>query len=252
MPAAAAARAGRPEETRLLRGRARFVDDVRLGGMAHAVFVRSPVAHAEIVSIDPSRALAAGALLVLAARDLPFAGRRLAARYWNPAIRGGKPPLLAGGRVRHVGEPVALALAADRYRAEDLARMVDVDYRPLPVVASTAAALAPGAPLLHEEWTGNVAAELVNASGDAAAEMRRCPRRLARRFRFGRQTGLPLEARGCVADFDVGRGRLTIWISTQTHYAVRANLAGILGLPEHDVRVIAEDVGGGFGAKSRP
>ena len=243
---------GRREDPRLLRARARFADDIHLDRMVHGVFLRSPMAHAKVVSIDASRALSAGARAVLAARDLPFIERRLAARYWNPNIRGGKPPLLAVDRVRYVGEPVALLVADDRYRAEDLALLVEVDYRPLPVLATAEAAMEPEALRIHDEWTDNVAAELVNQAGDAAAVMDSCPRRLSRRFRFGRQSGLPLEPRGCVAEFDAGRGRLTAWVSTQTHYSVRANLAELLDLPEQAVRVVAEDVGGGFGAKSRP
>ena len=243
---------GRREDPRLLKARARFTDDIHLDRMVHAVFLRSPMAHAEVVSIDPSRALSAGARAVLTARDLPFIERRLAARYWNPNIRGGKPPLLAVDRVRYVGEPVALLVADDRYQAEDLSLLVEVDYRPLPVLATTEVAMAPGTFRLHDEWTDNVAAELVNSAGDANAVMDRCPRRLARRFRFGRQTGLPLEPRGCIAEFDAGRDRLTAWVSTQTHYSVRSNLAELLDLPDQDVRVVAEDVGGGFGAKSRP
>lgn len=243
---------GRREDPRLLKARARFTDDIHLDRMVHAVFLRSPMAHAEVVSIDSSRALSAGARAVLAARDLPFIERRLAARYWNPNIRGGKPPLLAVDRVRYVGEPVALLVADDRYQAEDLALLVEVDYRPLPVIATTDAAMDPGAFRLHDEWTDNVAAELVNSAGDAGAVMDRCSRRLSRRFRFGRQSGLPLEPRGCVAEFDADRDRLTAWVSTQTHYSVRGNLAELLDLPEQGVRVVAEDVGGGFGAKSRP
>ena len=242
----------RVEDPRLLRGRANFTDDIHLDRMVHAVFVRSSMAHAEIAGIDAAPALAAGALVVLTAKDLPFIDKKLISRFWNPAIRGGQPDLLARDRVRHVGEAIALVVAEDRYVAEDLAVLVNVEYRPLPAVATTATALAPDAAQLHPEWTGNIAAEIENTAGDAASAMADAPRRLKKSFRFGRQSGLPLETRGCVADFDSDRNRLTVRISTQTHYNVRNNLAEILGLPEYDVRVIAEDVGGGFGAKSRP
>ena len=122
----------RKEDMRLLRGRACFVDDLHLDRMLHGVFVRSPHPHAEIGAIDPSAALAAGARMVLTADDLPFADLGFVVRYWHAAIRGGTQSFLARGRVRYVGEPVALAVADDPYRAEDLGfGLVEVDYRPL-------------------------------------------------------------------------------------------------------------------------
>ncbi|MCY4549163.1 MAG: xanthine dehydrogenase family protein molybdopterin-binding subunit [Defluviicoccus sp.] len=241
----------RKEDARLLRGRARFVDDVRLPRMLHGVFLRSPHPHAEIAGIDPSAALAAGARLVLAADDLPFAGRDFVVRYWHKAIRGGTQPVLARGRVRYVGEPVALLVADDPYRAEDLAALVDIDYRPLDAVGGTGAALRAGAPALHGSWTGNVAARFAYQRGDAAGALSRSARRVAHQTRFARQIPLPLETRGALADFDRARGSLTVRLSTQAHYNVRENLASLLDLPESAVRVICEDVGGGFGAKSR-
>ena len=242
---------GRREDARLLRGRARFVDDVRLGRMLHGVFVRSPHPHAEIAAIDPAAALAAGARLVLTADDLPFADRGFVVRYWHAAIRGGTQPFLARGRVRYVGEPVALLVADDPYSAEDLAALVAVAYRPLAAVAETGAALAPGAPALHEAWTGNVAARFFYRRGDAGRALARAARRVGHRTRFARQIPLPLETRGALADFDRARGALTVRLSTQAHYNVRENLASLLDLPESAVRVICADVGGGFGAKSR-
>ncbi len=234
----------------MLTGRARFADDMHLDRMVHGVFLRSPVAHASITGIDPGSALKAGALAVITQNDLP--DHKLSIRYWNSAIRGGRPTLLATDRVRYVGEPVALVIADDPYQAEDLSARVRVDYEPLPVLAKIRDARRPEAPRLHETWTGNVAAEISNIVGDAENALRTSPRRMRRTFCFGRQTGLPLETRGCVADYETGRNRLTVWLSTQVHYGVRRNLADILGIPEYSVRVIAEDVGGGFGSKSRP
>ena len=246
---------GRPvprrEDARLLRGRACFVDDLHLDRMLHGIFVRSPHPHAEIGAIDPSAALAAGARLVLAADDLPFADRDFVVRYWHAAIRGGTQPFLARGRVRYVGEPVALVVADDAYRAEDIAPLVEVDYRPLQSVAGIEAATAAGAPVLHDSWTGNVAARFSYRRGDAAGALERAARRVNHETRFARQVPLPLETRGAVADFDRARGTLTVRLSTQAHYNVRENLASLLNLPESAVRVICEDVGGGFGAKSR-
>src|SRR5262249_15501928 len=135
----------RREDARLLRGRARFVDNIDLPRMVHGVFVRSPFAHAEIAAIDPARALAAGALAVLTARDLPFNDQRWIVRYWHPSIRNGLPKFLAADQIRFVGEPVAFVVAVDRYRAEDFARLVDVEYRPMSAVAGIENATAEGA-----------------------------------------------------------------------------------------------------------
>ena len=241
----------RKEDARLLLGRARFVDDVRLGRMLHGVFLRSPHPHAEIGTIDTSAALAAGARLALTADDLPFADRAFVVRYWHEAIRGGTQPVLARGRVRYVGEPVALVVADDPYRAEDLAGLVEIAYRPLDPVAGIEAAMAEGAPGLHDSWTQNVAARFSYERGDAGGALERAARRVTHESRFARQIPLPLETRGAVADFDRSRGALTVRLSTQAHYNVRENLASLLDLPESAVRVICEDVGGGFGAKSR-
>ena len=243
---------GRVEDARLLGGRARFTDDVVLDRMAHAAFVRSPVAHAEIAGIDTRAAREAGALLVLTAADLPFVEKSLILRYAHASVRHAMMPFLARGRVRFVGEPVALVVAEDRYEAEDFAALVEVDYRPLPAVASPAAALAADAPALHAAWPGNIAATFRHESGDADAAFARCAGRVAGKFSHARQAPMPLEPRGCVADFDAGRNFLTLYISTQVHYAVRQNLAHMLEMPEDGIRVIAEDVGGGFGSKSRP
>jgi len=246
------ARLLRAEDRRLLTGQARFVADIHLDRMVHAAFVRSPHAHAEIEAVDTRAATQAGALAVVTAQDLPFIGETLFIPRWHPSVRKVLPKFLATDRVRYVGEPVAMVLAPDRYLAEDFAALVEVRYRPIPAVTSAAAALAPGAPQIHTAWPGNVAATFTHALGDADAAMAVAPHRLGRGFQFGRQTGLPLETRGCVAAFDSGRNALTVWTSTQVHYAVRQNLAMLLGIPEYDIRVIAEDVGGGFGTKSRP
>ncbi len=243
---------GRREDARLLTGCARFTDDILLDRTVHAAFVRSPVAHAEIAGIDTRAAHEAGALLVLTAADLPFIERSLILRYAHASVRHAMMPFLARGRARFAGEPVALVVADSRYEAEDFAALVEVDYRPLPAIASTAAALAAEAPALHAAWPGNVAASFRHETGDADAAFARCAGRIARTFEHARQAPMPLETRGCVADFDAGRDFLTLHVSTQTHYAVRQNLAHILEMPEEGIRVIAEDVGGGFGSKSRP
>jgi aerobic carbon-monoxide dehydrogenase large subunit len=241
----------RKEDARLLRGRARFVDDVQLPRMVHGVFIRSPFAHAEIASIDASAALDAGALCVLTAADLPFNDKPWVVRYWHPSIRNGMPKFLPRDRVRYVGEPVAFLVAANRYQAEDLGPLVQVEYRPLPAVPTIEAALAEGATELHTEWPGNIAATFAHQLGNPRAALASASHRVRRRFHFARQTPLALDTRGIVADYDPGRAALTVFLSTQAHYNVRENLSSILDIPEYQVRVLAEDVGGGFGSKSR-
>ena len=242
----------RKEDARLLRGRARFVDNIRLDRMLHGAFVRSPLPHAELVSINASPARAAGAISVLTARDLPFNDQPWIVRYWHPSIRNGLPKFLASDRVRFVGEPVAFVVAADRYTAEDFARLVEVQYRPLAAIASIDDATDPASPLLHSQWSGNVAAQFEHRHGDAAGALASARHRASRQFNFPRQAPAPLETRGVVADFDGGHNALTIRISTQPHYNIQQNLSILLGLSQENVRVIAEDVGGGFGSKSRP
>lgn len=241
----------RKEDERLLLGGGRYVDNLHLDRMVHGVFVRSPIAHAKIVSIDPAAALAAGALAVITVSDLPFADKPWVVRYWHDSIRNGLPGFLARDRVRYVGEPVAFVVAADRYVAEDLAGLVEVEYDALPALGSTGAALAPGAPRLHDDWVDNIAASFEHSQGDADSAMAAATHRVRRSFSFARQTPLALEGRGVVAQYDYGNEGLAVWMSTQAHYNVRQNLASLLDLPEYQVRVIAEDVGGGFGAKSR-
>src|SRR5580704_4989655 len=242
----------RKEDARLLRGRGRFVDNVHLDRMVHGAFVRSSLAHADIVSINTSRAIAAGAIAVFTAGDLPFNDSQWIVRYWHRSIRNGLIKFLASDRVRYVGEPVALVIAPNRYLAEDFAQLVDIEYQSLPAVATIDDAVSDRAMPLHAEWTGNVAAAFEHSHGNAPDALADSRYRAQRRFTFVRQAPVPLETRGVVADFDTERQALTAWISTQPHFNVRQNLSSLLGIPETNVRVIAEDVGGGFGSKSRP
>jgi carbon-monoxide dehydrogenase large subunit len=242
----------RKEDAHLLRGRGHFVDNVHLDRMVHGAFVRSPFAHADIVSIDTSRAIAAGAIAVFTASDLPFNNRPWVVRYWHRSIRNGLIKFLASDRVRYVGEPIALVIAPNRYLAEDFGQLVDIEYRPLPAVTTIDGALSDHAMPLHAEWTSNVAAAFEHTRGNAPNALADSRYRVRRCFNFVRQAPVPLETRGVVADFDAEHQTLTAWISTQPHYNVRQNLATLLDISEVDVRVIAEDVGGGFGSKSRP
>ena len=183
-------------------------------------------------------------------RPLPVAGTPpgpLAARV---AFRLRSSPQwpLARGTVRYVGEPVAVVLARDRYLAEDLLDLIDVDYEPLPPVVDVEAALAPEAPRLFEEWEDNVSVAFETVVGEPERALAGAAVRVCERFRVPRAAGVPLEPRGVVAALDP-RGRLTVWGSTQVPHWLQRTLAEALGLAPHRVRVVAPDVGGGFGTK---
>jgi carbon-monoxide dehydrogenase large subunit len=245
----------RNEDARLLSGRAQFVDDVNLPGMLHAAFVRSPHAHARIASIDTTAALGRpGVVAVYTAQDL--------GDYWRPGpVIVPPPPVegavfnertqvpLAKGKARHVGEPVALVIAASRYIAEDAAADVAVEWDPLPVAADLERAAAPGAPRVHEDLPDNVAARVRQTKGDYAAAAKRAHRILKRRFAYDHGCAQPMETRGVVAQWDAGAERLTVWDTTQAPIAIRNGVAAMLGLSERQVRVVAPFIGGGFGPK---
>ena len=250
---------GRPvtrnEDPRLLTGRALFVDDVALPGMLHAAFLRSPHAHAGILSVDTSRAKARpGVVAVVTAEDL--------GDDWKPGPLLVPPPPIPGmtfnqrcqvplakEKVRHVGEPVAMVVAESRYVAEDAVGDISVDYRVLPAVGDLEAALAPGAPRVHDDLAGNVAADVRQAKGDYAAARARAAHLLRRSFWYDHGASMPMETRGVVADWDAKADRLTVWDTTQAPVVIRNGLAGMLGLSERQVRVVAPFIGGGFGPK---
>ena len=245
----------RNEDARLLAGRAQFVDDVKLPGILHAAFVRSPHAHARIVSIDASVALARdGVIAVYSAEDL--------GDYWRPGpVIVPPPPVegavfnertqvpLAKGKARHVGEPVALVIASSRYIAEDAAAEVMVEWDPLPVAADLEQAAASGAPRVHDDLPDNVAARVRQTKGDYAAAAKRAHRIVKRRFDYDHGCAQPMETRGVIAQWDAGAERLTVWDTTQAPIAIRNGLAAMLGLSERQVRVVAPFIGGGFGPK---
>lgn len=244
-------RVPRADDPRLLAGRGRYVDDIVLPRMAHAAMLRSPHPHARIARIDVEAARRAPGVLALltggeaAALCRPYRG---ILRHYTGMKTGAMLPL-AVDRVRYVGEPVVAIAAIERACAEDALELVRVDYEPLPAVLSPEAAMAPGAPLIHPELGDNLMFETRLAGGDADAAFAGAERRWARIFRIGRHTGVPIEARALVADFDPFTRDLTVWMSTQVPHMMQAVLAELLGLPEHRIRVVAPDVGGSFGIK---
>ncbi|MBB6349173.1 aerobic carbon-monoxide dehydrogenase large subunit [Nonomuraea muscovyensis] len=243
----------RREDGRLLTGRGRYLDDLGAGALEVA-FVRSPHAHARIRDIDVSAALDVdGLVAVYTWEDLPErVGRPLPLLIPHPALTHGRTAHpLAREVVRHVGEPVVMVVAADRYLAEDACALIEVDYEVLePVVGLEEAAR--GAHLVHEDVPGNVGARLVqevpSATGASAREaVSAAPHRLAFRLDIERSASMPLEGRGVYARWD--GTDLRVYSSTQTSTSVRMAVAAALGVPLPHVEVIAPDVGGGFGVK---
>ena len=239
----------RLEDGRLLKGQGLYVDDVRRPDMLHAAVVRSPHAHALIRHIDVSAALALpGVAAVYTATDLGHLNGPFSVLIPHDDLQHGRGlSALAAEKVRHVGEAVALVVASDRYIAEDAADLVSVEYEPLPAAVGVEAAVAPDAPLVHGGVPSNVAGRYVRNVGDYEAVRRQAHLVLKERFRVDRGAANPMETRGVVA-IPEGRG-LTMYVSTQAPVALRAWLAAWFSLPEMELRLIAPDVGGGFGPK---
>ena len=248
----------RNEDPRLLTGQALFVDDVQMPGMLHAAFFRSDYAHARIRSIDVSKVRARpGVVAVYTAEDM--------GDFWKPGPllvpaphsipglifnqRTQLPMARAGDKVRHAGEALACVIAESRYVAEDAFADIEVDLEPLDVVADLEAALEPGAPLVHDELGTNLASYVKQEKGDYAAARGQADAVIGRRIVVDRGAAAALENRGYVSWWDRKTQQLTVWATTQAPIAYRNIIAGLLGLSESQVRVIAPFVGGGFGPK---
>jgi carbon-monoxide dehydrogenase large subunit len=241
----------RLEDPRLLKGQGQYVDDIHRPGMLHGAVLRSPYAHARINGIDVAQALALpGVYLVLTAADLGEAGGPLPLLIPHPALTEPRTQrALAVDEVRYVGEAVAFVVAESRYIAEDALELIEVDYEPLPVVSVLDTATDENAPLVHTGVARNIAAHLVQEVGDLDAAFARAAHVVTGRYRMDRGAANPMETRGIVAEWNDAEQSLTCWISTQGPIPIRNGLAMLFGLPEHKVRVMAPDVGGGFGPK---
>jgi CO/xanthine dehydrogenase Mo-binding subunit len=241
----------RREDARFLTGRGRYVTDLPLGAALHAAIVRSPHAHARLVRVDARDARAApGVRGVFTLAELPELREALPAPVVPAvAVQPCRQSALADGLVRFAGEPVVVVVAAGAYEAADAADLVRVDYEPLPAVVDPERAAAPGSPRVHPHWDGNVAATVRLACGDVDAALRGAPAVVTRRFRCGRVTALPLEPRAVAARWDPAGESLNLWASAQMPHGVRQRVADALRLPLDAVRVVAPDVGGGFGTK---
>jgi carbon-monoxide dehydrogenase large subunit len=236
----------RREDARLLQGRGNYVDDFQLPNMLHVRLARSPLAHATIDQCVTERARCMpGVLGVFTIEDVlptvkPFPNRL-------PFLRPVTYFPLASERVRFVGDPVAAVVADSAGRAEDAVNEIDLQLTPLPTLASADDALRADAPTLYAEWPDNVSVHRWASFGDVDAAFASADVVVDETFYMGRQSALPLEPRGCVASFD--ESGLTVWSSTQCPHILRSTLAELLAIPEPRIRVIAPDVGGGFGLK---
>src|SRR5215212_6670494 len=245
----------RNEDPRLLTGQGLYVDDVDFPNMLHVAFVRSPYAHAQINSIDVSQAFQReGVVAIYTASDL--------GEYWKPGpLLVSPPPIegivfnertqvpLAKDKVRFAGEPVVMVLAESRYIAEDALADIQIDYEPLEAVVDMEKALGLESPVIHDEIGSNVAAHVVQIKGDYESAKKDATLIIKRRFSYEHGCAAAIENRGIVAQWDPRAGRLTVWDTTQAPVVIRNGLAGMLGLSERNVCVIAPFIGGGFGPK---
>lgn len=249
-------RVKRVEDPRLLTGQALFVDDVDIPNMLHAAFLRSDYAHAYLRSVDVSKARAhPGVVAVFTAEDM--------GEDWQPGPPLVSPPStvkgvtfhsrtqvpLAKDKIRHVGETIAVVIAESRYIAEDAVEDIVVDLDPLEVVSNIETALDPGAPLVHDDLSSNLAAHMIQSKGDYQAAKATADVVISRKIEIDRGAAGAMENRGIVADWDSKSQYLTVWDTTQAPIPIRNGLAARLGLSESQVRVIAPFIGGGFGPK---
>lgn len=244
------ARVKRVEDPRLLRGVGKFVGDIRRVGMVHAAILRSTCAHARIVKIDAEAALKApGVIGVLTARDMPGLKTIPMRTGKVPGLERSLQRPIATDKVRYVGEPVAVLVAENRYVAEDALELIDVEYEQLDVVTDPREAIKSGAPTLHEAVPDNIAANFLVNVGEVDRAMAEAEAVLEEEFSAQRHGAVPLETRGLVAEFDEGRGVLTMWGPTKMTHTNWRILSGLMNLPQSSIHFIEPDVGGGFGAR---
>jgi carbon-monoxide dehydrogenase large subunit len=244
----------RVEDAALLRGRGHFVDDIRLPGLLHAAFFRSPFAHARVTKLDLAKARKLpGVRAVFAYADLRgfLTCDRIPLALPSAAIRFDMDPVvLAHDELCYVGEPIALVVAESRAIAEDAVQLIELDADPLAAVLDPVAGLAPGSPQARRDCPDNLVAQHVMSYGDVDTAFANAALRVAMRFQLHKGIGGSIEPRGVVARFETSEDLLTVWDGTQMPHRAKSILAAALGLGEHQLRVIAPDVGGGFGPKA--
>ena len=240
----------RKEDARFIRGKGNYLDDIRLPGMVYGALLRSPYAHARILSIDTSRALAhPNVAAVVTAKDLETLGLA-----WMPTISYDTQAVLAGDKVRFQGQEVAFVIATDEYSANDALELIDVEYEPLPAIVNARKALDPDAPLIRDDKAGqrdNLASPTWEAGDQAATDraFAEADTVVVRDIIYPRCHPAPLETCGIIADFNPETGQLDIYNGNQAPHAHRTVYAHVAGLAEHMIRIQCNDIGGGFGNK---
>ena len=243
-------RVKRREDPRLVQGLSHYVDDLRMADVLQVAILRSPHAHARINGINTDAASAlAGVVSVTTGADIGDSVGSVPCAAANPTLRTPPHPVLAQGEVRYVGEPVVAVVAEDSYTARDALDLVEVDYEPLPAVSDLEKALQPGSPLVHSQWDSNQAFTFECGTGDMDKARAEADVIIKQKIVHQRLAPISVETRGVVARYFPGEDELTVWSSTQIPHLLRAMLALVLGFPEHRIRVIAPEVGGGFGCK---
>jgi aerobic carbon-monoxide dehydrogenase large subunit len=238
----------RNEDHRHLHGRGSFVADLKLPLMQEVAFVRSPYAHGRLLSVDSPPGTEG--VSVFFARHLAGRAKPIVAVAATPGFRSSEYVLLADEKVRFVGEPVAMVVAPCRAEAEDLAEQVAIEVEPIPAVVDARAGLRSGAPLIHEHWDDNRFVTITGDYGDVDSARRSAALSLTRVYDMSRHAAVPLETRGCVAHYDARLDQLVLYTATQFPHVIRSVLAQQLGMEERRLRVVAPDVGGGFGVKN--
>jgi len=240
----------RKEDPRFVRGQGNYVDDVSLPGMLHGAALRSPLAHARIVSVDTSAALQHPKVrAVITGKDLEAQGLA-----WMPTLSADTQAVLATDKVRFQGQEVAFVIADDHYAARDALELIDVEYEELPVLVDPRKALEPDAPIIRDDKEGQDSNHIFDWEAGDHAETERVFEDadvvvVTQEIPFQRVHPCPLETCGAVADYNAVTGKLRLWCTTQAPHAHRTLYALVAGLPEHKIQVIAPDIGGGFGNK---
>jgi carbon-monoxide dehydrogenase large subunit len=238
----------RNEDRRHLRGEGQFLADLRFTGMRDLAFVRSDYAHGYLRAVEPPATLADGDFW--SAEKFESLALPIVADSPHPNFQSSAYTLLAKDKVRFVGEPIAVVIGDDRAEAEDIADQVLVTVDSLPAVVDAHEALTPGSPLVHEHWSDNRFMHFSSDFGDVDGAAKHAAVSVTREYTMARHPGVPLETRGCVAYYDHRLDQLVLYSSTQFPHVIRTELAKLLGIEERRLRVIAPDVGGGFGIKN--
>jgi len=250
IPKTIGTRVKRREDPRLITGQATYVDDLRTPGMLHVSILRSMYAHAKIGAIDASKARELpGVVAVVTAQDVKDKITTVPCPSEIPGLKIPNQPVLAEGKVRFVGEPVAAVVATSRYVARDAIDLIEVDYDPLDAAVDVEKSAESGAPAVHDEFGDNIAYRMPVANPAVDEAFKQADKVVKIRIEQQRVIPMAMEPRATVAHWDPGQKSLTVWSSTQIPHLLRTQLAESLKLPEIKVRVIAPEVGGGFGAK---